>query len=86
MPESCLTYHQIWDIFEGKHLFHGQDPSSLNPNGTGYTTRAHLVEVVGMLGLPPVGLLERGNRSQEFFTKDGTFKNAQEECLTLIVM
>lgn len=58
----------IWDVFEGGHLFHGEDPS-----GEGYTTRAHLPEVVGLLGPPPPGLLERGVRSGEFFSKDGKF-------------
>lgn len=56
----------IWDVFEGGHLFHGKDPSS-----KGYTTRAHLAEVVGLLGPPPLDLLERGARSKEFFAEDG---------------
>ncbi|KAK3301837.1 kinase domain protein [Chaetomium strumarium] len=43
----------IWDVFEDGHLFHCQDP-----NGQGYTTRAHLAEV-------------RGVRSREFFSGDG---------------
>jgi hypothetical protein len=57
---------QIWDLFEGKHMFYGQDPS-----GKGYTTRAHLAEVVGMLGPPPLDLVRRGVRSSEFFADDG---------------
>ncbi|KAK3048122.1 hypothetical protein LTR09_010461 [Extremus antarcticus] len=64
----------IWDLFEGKHLFHGIDdkiPAESNPNDGGYTTRAHLAEVVGLLGLPPADLLSRGSRSKEFFTRDG---------------
>ncbi|KAL2260189.1 hypothetical protein VTK26DRAFT_5885 [Humicola hyalothermophila] len=56
----------IWNVFEGGHLFHAQDPVPLE----GYTTRAHLAEVVGLLGPPPLGLLERGVRSKEFF-EDG---------------
>jgi hypothetical protein len=56
----------IWDVFEGGHLFYSQDPS-----GQGYTTRAHLAEVVGLLGPPPLDLLERGVRSKEFFSEDG---------------
>lgn len=56
----------IWDVFEGGHLFHGQDPT-----GKGYTTRAHLAEVIGLLGPPPLDLLERGVRSREFFSEDG---------------
>lgn len=57
---------QIWDLFEGKHMFYGNDP-----DGKGYSTRAHLAEVVGILGPPPLDLLVRGKRSHEFFTKDG---------------
>ncbi|ROT35114.1 kinase domain-containing protein [Sodiomyces alkalinus F11] len=56
----------IWDVFEGRHLFRGEDPT-----GRGYTTRAHLAEVVGLLGPPPPDLLERGVRSKEFFSEDG---------------
>lgn len=58
---------QIWDLFKGKHMFYGNDP-----DGKGYSTRAHLAEVIGMLGPPPVDLLERGKRSREFFTEDGS--------------
>jgi hypothetical protein len=49
-------------------MFYGNDP-----DGKGYSTRAHLAEVVGMLGPPPLDLLKRGKRSQEFFTEDGTY-------------
>jgi serine/threonine-protein kinase SRPK3 len=38
----------VWDLFEGKHMFHGNDP-----DGKGYSTRAHLAEVIGTLGPPP---------------------------------
>lgn len=47
-------------------MFNGNDP-----DGKGYSTRAHLAEVVGVLGPPPLPLLERGRRSHEFFTEDG---------------
>ncbi|KAF5868518.1 putative protein kinase domain-containing protein [Botrytis fragariae] len=56
----------IWDLFEGKHMFHGKDP-----DGKGYSTRAHLAEVIGMLGPPPLDLLEKGVRASEFFDKEG---------------
>ncbi|PWY95934.1 kinase domain protein [Aspergillus sclerotioniger CBS 115572] len=56
----------IWDLFEGKHMFYRNDP-----DGKGYSTRAHLAEVIVMLGPPPVDLLRRGKRSWEFFTEDG---------------
>jgi serine/threonine protein kinase len=58
----------IWDVFQGRHLFYGRDPT-----GKGYTTRAHFSEVVGLLGPPPVDLLALGVRSKEFFSEDGEF-------------
>lgn len=36
-----------------------------------YTTRAHLAEVIELLGPPPLDLVQRGLRSPEFFTEDG---------------
>ncbi|CAG8938994.1 unnamed protein product [Penicillium salamii] len=59
----------VWDLFEGRHLFYGNDP-----DGKGYSTRAHLAEVMGVLGPPPLDLLQRGKRSHEFFTSDGKWK------------
>lgn len=56
----------IWDLFEGRHLFYGQDP-----DGKGYSTRAHLAEVMALLGPPPLDLIRRGARSSEFFSEDG---------------
>lgn len=47
-------------------MFYGNDPV-----GKGYSTRAHLAEVIGMLGPPPMDLLGRGIRSHEFFAADG---------------
>jgi serine/threonine-protein kinase SRPK3 len=58
----------IWDLFEGRHLFYGQDP-----DGKGYSTRAHLAEVIALLGPPPLDLIKRGVRSNEFFTKEGMY-------------
>ena len=43
----------------------------IEPGGKGYSTRMHLAEVIGILGSPPSDLLKRGERSHEFFTKDG---------------
>lgn len=56
----------IWDLFEGRFLFRGQDP-----DGKGYSTRAHLAEVIGLLGTPPLDLIQKGVRSSEFFDDDG---------------
>ncbi|KAM5353688.1 hypothetical protein ACJ41O_000338 [Fusarium nematophilum] len=59
----------IWDLYEGRHLFYGDDTEKQK-----YTTRAHLAELVGILGPPPLDLLKRGRRSMEFFTEDGKWK------------
>ncbi|KAI1459204.1 kinase domain protein [Annulohypoxylon moriforme] len=61
----------IWDLLQDRHLFHGEDP-----DGKGYSTRAHLAEVIGLLGPPPADLVQRGARSSEFFTSDGQWKAA----------
>jgi len=37
--EEISNWPQIWDLFEGKHMFYGNDP-----DGSGYKTRAHLAE------------------------------------------
>lgn len=47
-------------------MFYGNDPIRGK-----YLTRAHLAEVIALLGPPPVGLVRRGVRSHEFFTEDG---------------
>ncbi|OBT92628.1 hypothetical protein VE01_09818 [Pseudogymnoascus verrucosus] len=69
LPQITTKAHQIWDLFEGRHMFYGNDPV-----GKGYSTRAHLAEVIGMLGPPPMDLLGRGIRSHEFFAEDGAWK------------
>ena len=47
-------------------MFHGNDP-----NGKGYSTRAHLAELIGILGPLLTDMLKRGIRSHEFFNEDG---------------
>lgn len=47
-------------------MFYGHDPVRKR-----YMTRAHLAEVIGLLGMPPLDLLQRGKRSHEFFTDKG---------------
>lgn len=59
---------QIWDIFEGGQLFTGIDPELRL-----YRSRAHLVEMIDLLGPPPPVLLARGNRASEFFSNKGQF-------------
>ncbi|KAJ5787555.1 hypothetical protein N7457_002545 [Penicillium paradoxum] len=56
----------VWDIFEGGSLFTGQDPEFQT-----YRSRAHLAEMIRLLGPPPPSLLARGNLTSKFFSKDG---------------
>ncbi|KAI1426304.1 serine threonine protein kinase, CMGC group [Xylaria sp. FL1777] len=58
----------VWHLFEGGHLFTGQDPEFHT-----YRSRAHLAEMIALLGQPPQQLLDRGNRSSEFFSDKGEF-------------
>ncbi|KFY48719.1 hypothetical protein V496_10237 [Pseudogymnoascus sp. VKM F-4515 (FW-2607)] len=63
----------IWDIFEGKHLFSGQDLKRGR-----YTTRAHLTELISVLGPPPLELIKRGERSAEWFDGNGKWLEPDE--------
>ncbi|KAL4779663.1 hypothetical protein BJX76DRAFT_351623 [Aspergillus varians] len=57
-----------WDLFQGEHRFYGNDP-----DGKGYSTRAHLAEAIGNSGPASLGFC-LGTRSYEFVTEDGTWK------------
>lgn len=59
-------HRQIWNLFEGESLFGGQDPEFQT-----YRSRAHLAEMIRLLGPPPTSLLARGNLTQKFFSKEG---------------
>ncbi|KAH7085434.1 kinase domain-containing protein [Paraphoma chrysanthemicola] len=58
----------IWNLgtMVDKHPSNG-----IGPVEERYLTRAHLAEVVAMLGPPPQDLLKRGSRSKEFFDDEG---------------
>ncbi|KAI4174630.1 MAG: hypothetical protein LQ343_002203 [Gyalolechia ehrenbergii] len=78
-PEVCLqaswSYSiDIWnvgclDLFEGKHMFNGRDPKQRR-----YMTRAHLADMMALMGPPPSELLKAGKRTAEFFDKDGEWQ------------
>ncbi|KAK7704989.1 hypothetical protein SLS57_010272 [Botryosphaeria dothidea] len=53
----------IWDAFEGEHLFTGRDPELET-----YRGRAHLAEMIALLGPPPPGLLARAKLRSKFFS------------------
>ncbi|TFK24551.1 kinase domain protein [Coprinopsis marcescibilis] len=58
----------ILDIFEDRHLFYGTDPE----HGV-YRSRAHLAEMIALLGPPPPTLLERASARAKFFNGQGVF-------------
>ncbi|RAL04616.1 kinase-like protein [Aspergillus ibericus CBS 121593] len=58
----------IWNIFEGESLFTGHDPGY-----QAYRSRAHLAEIIRLLGPPPPSLLGRGKLSHKFFSNEGDF-------------
>ncbi|KAJ5190355.1 uncharacterized protein N7498_009340 [Penicillium cinerascens] len=58
----------VWNLFEGGSLFSGQDPEFQT-----YRSRAHLAEMIRLLGPPPPSFLARGNLTQKFFSEEGDF-------------
>ncbi|KAF3003880.1 hypothetical protein E8E14_007789 [Neopestalotiopsis sp. 37M] len=58
----------IWHIYEGARLFHGIDPEH-----NAYRSRAHLAEMIALLGPPPKDLLARSHLASKFFSNDGIF-------------
>ncbi|KAF5648497.1 CMGC SRPK kinase [Fusarium tjaetaba] len=63
----------IWDIFEGRHMFTGHDPEFQK-----YRSRAHLAEIIALLGQPPSKVLQAGKASHKFFTDTGDFRKEIE--------
>ncbi|QVM13755.1 hypothetical protein D8B26_008386 [Coccidioides posadasii str. Silveira] len=57
-----------WDMFEGEFLFTGHDPELQT-----YRSRAHLAEMIGLLGPPPPNLLAQGRLTSKFFSEEGEF-------------
>jgi serine/threonine-protein kinase SRPK3 len=67
-----LTSLQVWDAFEGEHLFTGLDPEHNT-----YQGRAHFSEMIALLGPPPPSLLARAGLSNKFFSEGGECSNSQ---------
>ena len=61
----------MWDIYEGGHLFRGWDPEH-----DIYRSRAHVAEMIALLGPPPSDLLAKGNLTHKFFTDGGEFTSS----------
>ena len=61
-----LTYpSQIWDLFEGQHLFHALDEAQ------DVSATHHVAEMVGYLGVPPLEYLHRSEVTQNVFDEKG---------------
>ncbi|KAG6197735.1 hypothetical protein E4U50_007833 [Claviceps purpurea] len=56
----------IWDCFQGGHLFTGHDPELKT-----YRGRAHLAEMIALLGPPPPSILARAGFRSKFFSDSG---------------
>jgi serine/threonine-protein kinase SRPK3 len=61
-----ILFSQVWDAFQGEHLFTGQDPELQT-----YRARAHLAEMIALLGPPLPSLLAQANRRSKFFSDAG---------------
>ncbi|KAJ9234021.1 hypothetical protein DTO207G8_4084 [Paecilomyces variotii] len=59
----------IWDIYEGGSLFTGQDPEFQK-----YRSRAHLADMINLLGPRPPSLLAQGKLRDKFFSGEGDFR------------
>ncbi|KAJ5629773.1 hypothetical protein N7528_003430 [Penicillium herquei] len=71
-------HNTIWDLYEGGSLFTGQDPEFQR-----YRSRAHLAEMINLLGPPPPSLITQGELSNKFFSSEGEFLN--QDLLTGLV-
>ncbi|KAG6879435.1 hypothetical protein C0992_002701 [Termitomyces sp. T32_za158] len=68
-PEIILGVEfKVWDIFEGTGLFYGIDDEH-----HAYRGRAHLAEMIALLGPPPPEFLARGSSMSKFFSPEGKF-------------
>jgi serine/threonine-protein kinase SRPK3 len=61
-----ILFSQVWDAFQGEHLFTGQDPELQTYRGP-----AHLAEMIALLGPPLPSLLAQANRRSKFFSDAG---------------
>ncbi|OKL62683.1 hypothetical protein UA08_01348 [Talaromyces atroroseus] len=56
----------IWNLYEGGSIFSGKDPEFQT-----YRSRAHLAEMIRLLGPQPPGLLERRKLTRRIFSAEG---------------
>jgi len=66
---KCLfVITQIWDLFEGGHLFTGRDPETHT-----YRSAAHLAEIIALLGPPPADLIVQARAEDNKLLSNGEF-------------
>lgn len=53
-------------MYQGGSLFTGQDPEFMR-----YRSRAHLAEMINLLGPPPSSLFTQGELKDKFFSSEG---------------
>lgn len=56
---------QIWDLFEGNHLFAAKDQDNR------YSEPSHLAKMISILGPAPLHFLQRSENSRKFWHQDG---------------
>ncbi|KDR82451.1 hypothetical protein GALMADRAFT_237777 [Galerina marginata CBS 339.88] len=59
----------LWDLLNEDSLCPGIDPERQR-----YTHRAHLAQLIGLLGPPPKELLSQGSKASQWFDSEGEFK------------
>ncbi|KAL2006424.1 hypothetical protein VTN00DRAFT_9092 [Thermoascus crustaceus] len=65
---ACL----IWDLFEGKHLFH-----DLMDEERHYDPFRHMAQIIGFLVPPPRNFSSRSETTSQCFDPDGKWKTEQ---------
>jgi len=65
--KAFLTICQIWDLFEGKYLFH----HLLNKDDI-YDPFKHMAQIIGFIGLPPKEFVRRSETAAQCFDTEGT--------------
>ncbi|WPG99531.1 Hypothetical protein R9X50_00234600 [Acrodontium crateriforme] len=60
----------IWDLFEGRHLFHALDEAQ------DVSATDHVAEMVGYLGVPPLEYLRHSKVTNNVFDEKGHWKSA----------
>ena len=65
-----MINRQIWDLLEGRSLFHAFDPDTDT-----YASDVHLNEMISVLGPPPEQLLVRGESVAPSLPPEGEHQN-----------